>query len=316
MTKDSQLYLVTGGAGFIGCNLVRRLVALGKKVRVFDNFSTGKRENLHNIHGKIELIEGDLRDLACVMEATKKVKIIFHEAALPSVSRSIIAPNTTNEVNATGTLNLLQSARANGVKRLIYAGSSSVYGNSPRLPKDEEMATKPISPYAVSKLAGEGYCQAFRHIHRLETVILRYFNIFGPYQDPTSEYSGVIAKFINAFLDNGKLIVYGDGEQSRDFTYVDDVVEANLIAASCSSDNSGEIFNVAAGKMITLNRMIEILKAIFKQNPKVIYTDPRPGDVRHSLADVSKLRERLNFVTKVSFEEGLKKTVQWYKANR
>ena len=316
MSKDSQLYLVTGGAGFIGCNLVQRLVALGKKVRVFDNFSTGKRENLHNIHGKIELIEGDLRDLACVMEATKKVKIIFHEAALPSVFRSVIAPNTTNEVNVTGTLNLLQAARANGVKRLIYASSSSVYGNSPKLPKDEEMATNPISPYAVSKLAGEGYCQVFRHIHRLETVILRYFNIFGPYQDPTSEYSGVIAKFINAFLDNGKLIVYGDGEQSRDFTYVDDVVEANLIAASCSSDNSGEIFNVAAGKMITLNRMIEILKAIFKQNPKVIYTDPRPGDVRHSLADVSKLRERLNFVTKVSFEEGLKKTVKWYESQK
>ncbi|MCK4244290.1 MAG: NAD-dependent epimerase/dehydratase family protein, partial [Candidatus Omnitrophica bacterium] len=235
MSKDSQLCLVTGGAGFIGCNLVRRLVALGKKVRIFDNFSTGKRENLHNLHGKIELIEGDLRDLACVMKATKKAKIIFHEAALPSVSRSVIAPNTTNDVNATGTLNLLQATRANGVKRVIYASSSSVYGNSPKLPKNEEMATKPISPYAVSKLAGEGYCQAFQYIYGLETIILRYFNIFGPYQDPTSEYSGVIAKFINAFLDSTPLTVYGDGEQSRDFTYVDDVVEANLAAASCSA---------------------------------------------------------------------------------
>ncbi|MCK4244295.1 MAG: SDR family oxidoreductase [Candidatus Omnitrophica bacterium] len=317
MSKDSQLYLVTGGAGFIGCNLVRRLVALGKKVRVFDNFSTGKRENLRDIlYRKIELIEGDLRDLACVMEATKKVKIIFHEAALPSISRSVIAPNTTNDVNITGTLNLLQAARANGVKRLIYASSSSVYGNSPELPKDEEMTTEPISPYAVSKLAGEGYCQAFRHIYGLETIILRYFNIFGPYQDPTSEYSGVIAKFINAFLDSTPLTVYGDGEQSRDFTYVDDVVEANLAAASCSADNSGEIFNVAAGKMVTLNRMIEILKALFKQEPKVIYTDPRPGDVRHSLANVSKLKEKLNFVAKIPFEEGLKRTVKWYKSQR
>ncbi len=316
MIKDSQLYLVTGGAGFIGCNLVRRLVALGKKIRIFDNFSTGKRENLRNLHRKIEIIEGDLRDLALVMEATKKVKIIFHEAALPSISRSVIAPNTTNDVNITGTLNLLQAARANGVKRLIYASSSSVYGNSPKLPKDEKMATNPISPYAVSKLAGEGYCQAFHHIYGLETVILRYFNIFGPYQDPASEYSGVIAKFINAFLDNAPLTVYGDGEQSRDFTYVDDVVEANLTAASCSSDNSGEIFNVARGKMVTLNQMIEILKALFKQNPKVIYTAPRPGDVRHSLAEVSKLKERLNFLAKASFAEGLKKTVQWYESKR
>jgi len=341
--------LVTGGAGFIGCNLIRRLLKERAKVRVFDNFSTGKRENIQSIlnsfksnevnstnsvnsinlsrgvrqllhrdpinpsavTGNLEIFEGDLRDFAQVLEATKDIEIIFHEAALPSVIRSVKAPNTTNDVNVTGTLNLLEASKVNNVKRIIYASSSSIYGDSLTLPKKENMVPNPLSPYAVSKIAGEHYMKVFQQLYGIETVILRYFNVYGPYQDPTSEYSGVIAKFIGAFLNNKPLTVFGDGEQSRDFTYVDDVVEANMITANV--DISGEVFNVAGGNRYTLNQMIEILKKIFDRNPEVIYNDPRPGDVKHSQANVEKIQRSFKFKAKVDFEKGLKKTVEWYK---
>lgn len=307
--------LVTGGAGFIGCNLVRRLLKEGAEVRVFDNFSTGKRQNLAGVNGNVEIFEGDLRDFAQVLEATKGIEIIFHEAALPSVIRSVKAPNTTTEVNIIGTLNLLEAAKVNNIKKIIYASSSSIYGDSLTLPKIEDMVPNPLSPYAVSKIAGEHFMKVFHHLYNIETVILRYFNVYGPYQDPTSEYSGVIAKFITAFLNDKPLTVFGDGEQSRDFTYVDDVVEANILAANAKI--SGEVFNVAGGNRYTLNQMIEILKSIFgKTDYNVIYAEPRPGDVQHSQADVQKINDKLNFKAKIDFEKGLKKTVEWYRQNK
>jgi nucleoside-diphosphate-sugar epimerase len=331
--------LVTGGAGFIGCNLVRRLLKEGAHVRVFDNFSTGKRTNLSDLQvtdsttarsapsrsleasrtrsegaspsRRLDVFEGDLRDFALILEATKNVELVFHQAALPSVIRSVKAPNTTNDVNITGTLNLLEACKVNKVKRVIYASSSSIYGDSEELPKHENMIPKPMSPYAVSKIAGEHYMRVFHHLYGIETVILRYFNVYGPYQDPTSEYSGVISKFINAFINKQPITVYGDGEQSRDFTYVDDVVEANILAAGAPV--SGEVFNVAGGNRYSLNQMIEILKGIFgKKEYEIIYTDPRPGDVRHSQADVQSAKKRFGFTAKIDFESGLSKTVKWY----
>jgi len=330
--------LVTGGAGFIGCNLVRRLLKEGAKVRVFDNFSTGKRDNLKNLitasrsssviarseatkqspallvsyHPVLEICEGDLRDFALILEATKDIEIVFHEAALPSVIRSVKAPNTTNDVNITGTLNLLEACKVNKVKRVIYASSSSIYGDSEELPKREDMIPKPMSPYAVSKIAGEYYMQVFHHLYGIETVILRYFNVYGPYQDPTSEYSGVISKFINAFINNKPVTVFGDGEQTRDFTYIDDVVEANILAADAPV--SGGVFNVAGSNRYSLNQMIEILKKIFnKKVYKVIYTDPHPGDIEHSQADVVKVGRELSYAATVSFENGLSRTVDWFR---
>jgi UDP-N-acetylglucosamine 4-epimerase len=336
---DRKHVLVTGGAGFIGCNLVRRLLKEGARVRVFDNFSTGKRSNLSDLQESdsgaarsapvrsreassnraegaspspmLEVFEGDLRDFALILEATKDIEIVFHEAALPSVIRSVKAPNTTNDVNIAGTLNLLEACKVNNVKRVIYASSSSIYGDSEELPKHEKMIPKPMSPYAVSKIAGEHYMRVFHHLYGIETVILRYFNVYGPYQDPTSEYSGVISKFIHAFINNQPITVYGDGEQSRDFTYVDDVVEANILAADAPV--SGEVFNVAGGNRYSLNQMIEILKDIFgKKEYEVIYTDPRPGDVRHSQAAVESAKKRFAFTAKIDFDAGLKKTVEWY----
>jgi len=300
--------LVTGGAGFIGCNLVRRLLKDGYDVRVFDNFSTGKRENLSDLNDKVEIFEGDLRDSSLILEASSDVGIVFHEAALPSVIRSVKAPFTTNDVNVTGTLNLLEAARINHVRRVIYASSSSVYGDSETLPKTEDMNPNPLSPYAVSKLAGEYYMNVYHRLYGIETVILRYFNVYGPYQDPNSEYSGVIAKFIKAFKNDQSITLYGDGEQSRDFTYVDDVVEANILTAK--SPISGEVFNVAGGNRHTLNYMIEILKKIFnKKEYPVAYAKPRPGDIKHSQAGVGKIKEHINFVAKIGFNEGLEKTV-------
>lgn len=306
--------LVTGGAGFIGCNLVRRLIKEGAKVRVFDNFSTGKRENLADINGNIQIFEGDLRDFAQVLEATKGIEIVFHEAALPSVIRSVKAPNTTSEVNITGTLNLLEASKVNGVKKIIYASSSSIYGDSLNLPKKENMVPSPLSPYAVSKIAGEHYMKVSHYLYGIDTVILRYFNVYGPYQDPTSEYSGVISKFITAFIKNKPITVFGDGEQSRDFTYVDDVVEANTLAAN--ADVSGEVFNVAGGNRYTLNQMIKILEGIFIKDNEVFYTNLRPSDVRHSEADISKITAKLGFKPKTSFKAGLEKTVEWYKTQQ
>jgi len=307
------IYLVTGGAGFIGSNIVEELLKRGQKVRVLDNFSTGKRENILPFLGRIELIEGDIRNYRVVREAVEEVDLILHQAALPSVPRSIKDPITVNEVNVGGTLNLLNAAKNTGVKRIVYASSSSVYGNSETLPKKEDMIPEPISPYAVSKLAGEKYCKVFYEVYGLETAILRYFNVFGRMQDPTSQYSGVIAKFINAFLNNKPLTVYGDGEQSRDFTFVDDVVKANLLVANCSLNHSGEVFNVARGRRVSLNQIIKILDEIFSRDNQVIYTDSRLGDVRCSEADISKIKTKLGFEPKTSFKEGLAKTVEWYR---
>jgi len=306
-------YLVTGGAGFIGSNIVEELLKQRQKVRVLDNFSTGRWENILPFLDRIELIKGDIRHYRVVKEAVKGVDFVLHQAALPSVPRSIKDPVTTNEVNVGGTLNILDGAKNTGVKRVVFACSSSVYGNSKTLPKREDMAPEPISPYAVSKLAGEKYCKVFYEVYGLETVILRYFNIFGPRQDPTSQYSGVIAKFINAFLNNKPLTVYGDGEQSRDFTFVDDVVKANLLVANCSLNHSGEVFNVARGRRVSLNQIIKILEEIFGRDNQVIYTDPRLGDVRCSEADISKIKTKLGFEPKTSFEEELEKTVGWYR---
>ena len=310
------IYLVTGGAGFIGSNIVEELLKRGQKVRVLDNFSTGKRENILPFLGRIELIEGDIRNYRVVREAVEEVDLILHQAALPSVPRSIKDPITANEVNVGGTLNLLNAAKNTGVKRIVYASSSSVYGNSETLPKKEDMIPEPISPYAVSKLAGEKYCKVFYEVYGLETAILRYFNVFGRMQDPTSQYSGVIAKFINAFLNNKPLTVYGDGEQSRDFTFVDDVVKANLLVANCSLNHSGEVFNVARGRRVSLNQTIKILEEIFGRDNQVIYTDPRLGDVRCSEADISKIKTELGFEPKISFEEELEKTVRNFNRSR
>jgi nucleoside-diphosphate-sugar epimerase len=307
-----QNVLVTGGAGFIGSNIVRRLIENEVKVRIFDNFSTGKHGNLTALREKIEVIEGDLRDFALVLEATRGMDVIFHEAALPSVIRSVKAPNTTNDVNVAGTLNLLEAAATNKVKKVIYASSSSVYGDAIDLPKHEDMIPNPLSPYAVTKIAGEFYMKVFQRLYGLKTMVLRYFNVYGPRQDPSSEYSGVIAKFIAAFIENRPVTIYGDGEQSRDFTYVDDVVEANIRCAQ--SDIEGEVINIAGGDRHSLNEMVGILKSIFNDpDHEINYAAPRSGDIKHSQAAVEKACQKLKFKTSVAFTEGLKKTVDWYR---
>lgn len=308
-------YLVTGGAGFIGSNLVRRLLKeKNAKIIVFDNFSTGKRENIMDFsnNSRVEIIEGDLRDFSLILQATKNVDIVFHEAALPSVIRSVKAPFTTNDVNINGTLNLLEAVRANKVRRIVYASSSSVYGDSKTLPKTEDMPPNPLSPYAVSKAAGEYYMNVYHRLYGVETIVLRYFNVYGPYQDPNSEYSGVIAKFIKAFMNNQPITVFGDGKQSRDFTYVDDVVEANILAAK--SKISGEIFNVAGGNRHSINYMIEILKKIFnKKEYSVKYTDPRAGDIKHSQAETIRIKNYLHFDAYIDFNKGLMLTTNYFK---
>ncbi len=308
-------YLVTGGAGFIGSNIVAELVRRGEKVRVFDNFSTGKRENIAQFLDQIELFEGDLRNIDQLHQAVKGIDYILHQAALPSVPRSIENPKATHEVNATGTLNLLLVAKEEGVKRVVYASSSSIYGDNPLLPKVEEMEPKPLSPYAISKLTGEYYCRNFYALYGLETVCLRYFNIFGPHQDPTSQYSGVISLFIKAMLARKPPCIFGDGLQSRDFTYVSNVVIANLLTVE-AKEAAGKIFNIACGKRYSLRELVSNLNRILGTKIKPVYSDPRPGDVRHSQADISKAKEILKYEPKVDFEEGLRKTVEWYRREK
>lgn len=308
-------YLITGGAGFIGSNIVAELVRRGERVRVLDNFATGKRENIAPFLSQVELMEGDLRHPETVREAVKGVDYVLHQGALPSIQRSIEDPLTTNEVNARGTLNLLIAARDAGVKRVVYASSSSIYGDAPTLPKVETMKPAPKSPYAASKLAGEHYCQVFHRVYGLETICLRYFNVFGPNQDPTSEYSAVIPKFITAMLLGEHPVIYGDGLQSRDFTPVVNVVEANLLAVD-AEDAAGEVFNVACGKRYNLLELIEALNRILDTSLTPIHAPPRPGDVRHSQADISKARSMLGYSVEVAFEEGLKRAVEWYESNR
>jgi len=305
-----SIYLVTGGSGFIGSHIVDALVSQSQVVRVFDNFSTGKRENLRNSIGQIELIEGDIRDQSAVREAVTGVDYVLHQAALPSVPRSIQDPLATHEANATGTLNVLAASREAGVKRVVYASSSSVYGNTPELPKREEMTPRPLSPYAASKLAGEVYCRAFCHSYGLETVCLRYFNVFGPRQDPESQYAAVIPRFICALLDGADICIYGDGEQTRDFTYVGNVVQADLLAAT-APQAAGRAYNIACGERTSLLSLLRLLGILTGRTPHLVFEEARPGDVRDSLADVREAETRLGYAVSTSLEEGLRRTVRW-----
>jgi len=305
--------LVTGGAGFIGSNLTEALLQRGHFVRVLDDFSTGKRENLifDKKFPSLEIVEGDIREFSTCQKAVKGIEYVFHQAALPSVQRSIEDPETSNAVNVGGTLNILLAAKETGVKRVIYASSSSVYGDTPALPKHEEMPSNPLSPYALQKYIGEQYCRLFYQLYGLDTISLRYFNIFGPKQDPNSLYSAVIPKFIDALLQGRPPIIFGDGEQSRDFTYIENVVQANLLAMSAEHLH-GEAINIARGKRISLNQLLNVLKEILGSKLSPIYQEPRKGDVKHSLADICKGKEILNYEPTVGVEIGLEKTVEFF----
>lgn len=307
-------YLVTGGAGFIGSNIAERLLKDGHKVRILDNFSTGRRENIAPFKNDIELIEGSITDFAIDKKAVEGIDIVFHEAALPSVPRSVADPITSTEINTNGTLNLLEAARHAGVDRFVMASSSSVYGESVELPKHEKMTPGPLSPYAVSKITNEYHCRIYWQLYKLPTVCLRYFNVFGPRQDPGSEYSAVIPKFISA-LQNGKVpTVYGDGEQSRDFTYIENVVNANLLASQADG-MAGDMFNAACGSQFTLNQLLDRLRKIIGVDTKAKYEAPRPGDIKHSFAAVEKIKA-CGFKPTVDFDAGLKLTVDYFSSLR
>jgi nucleoside-diphosphate-sugar epimerase len=309
----SSLCLVTGGAGFIGSSIVRALLARGDRVRVIDNFYSGKRENLAEVAADVDIQEGDVRDEAALTRALAGVEIVFHEAAIPSVPRSIADPITTHDANATATLKVLHGAKKAGVRRLVYAASSSAYGDTPTLPKIETMSPAPLSPYAAQKLAGEHYCSVFAGAYGLETVSLRYFNVFGARQDPKSEYAAVIPRFITAALAGQGVTIYGDGTQSRDFCYIDNTVAANLLAASAPADKaSGHVVNIACGLATTLNDVVRLLGDILGKKIDVKYEPGRVGDVKHSLADISEARSRIGYEASVAFLDGLKRTVTWY----
>lgn len=313
MSHRETSALVTGGGGFIGSHLVDALLAAGHRVRVLDNFATGRRSNLAHVIDEIELIEGDVQSYERVHNAVRGCDLVFHEAALPSVPRSIQDPLTSTAVSVTGTLNVLLASRDEGVQRVVAASSSSVYGSNQELPKSETMLTQPISPYGVSKLAAEGYCHSFSLVYGLETVSLRYFNVFGPRQDPTSQYSAVIPNFINAFIDDRPPTVHGSGEQSRDFSYIDNVIDANLLAAKAPADAvSGEAFNIACGSRISLNQMLDELRQLTGKDIEATYVDARPGDIMHSLADVSKAGELLGFEPGIDAREGLGRAFSSY----
>ncbi len=307
-------YLVTGAAGFIGRSIAAALLARGETVLGVDNFITGKRSNLVGLEA-MEFIEGDLADPAVCERACAGVEVVFHEAALASVPRSVADPVSTNVACVDATLNLLVAARAAGVRRVVYAASSAAYGDAPTLPKHEEMLPDPISPYAVAKLAGEHYMRAFTRVYGLETVVLRYFNVFGPYQDPSSHYSGVLAIFCRRMLAGEQPTIYGDGEQSRDFTYIDNVVHANLLAAAAPAEKvSGQMMNTATGSRITLNETFEILRELTGYSGQLAYAPPRAGDIRDSLADIGLAKELLGYAPIVDFREGLRRTVEWYRS--
>ncbi|MBC7185488.1 MAG: SDR family oxidoreductase [Calditrichaeota bacterium] len=319
-------YLVTGGGGFIGSHLVEELLRRGNRVRVLDNFATGKRENIAallaalrdeqpqvDFAGRLEVVEGDVRSYHIVREAVEGVDFVLHQAALPSVPRSVKDPITSNEVNVVGTLNILNAAKETGVRRIVYASSSSIYGDLETLPKTEDMLPKPLSPYAVSKLAGEKYCQVFTRLYGLETVCLRYFNVFGPRQDPASQYSAVIPKFIRLIAQGERPTVYGDGSQSRDFTYVGNVVQANLLACEAAPEEcSGEVFNIAYGRRVTINELVRVLNELLGRNVEPIYAEPRLGDVKHSLANIGKARQYLGYNPEIDFAEGLRRCVAFF----
>lgn len=309
-----MLYLITGGAGFIGSHMVRSLLERGEQVRVLDNFATGKREHLVPLEGTIQVVEGDMRYLNNAQEAVQGADYVIHLAALPSVARSVRTPIESNDVNVVGTLNVLVAARDAGVKRVVYGASSSAYGNSAVLPKDESMPSDPLSPYAVNKLTGELYCRVFTHVYRLETVSLRYFNVFGPRQDPTSQYSAVIPRFIQAMLAGQRPVIYGDGEQSRDFSYVQNAVEASLLACTAPGV-AGEVINIGCGERVTLNELVRMIGHLVGSDIEPAYEAPRPGDIRHSLAGIQKAERLLNYKPSVRLEEGLRRTIEWLRGD-
>ena len=308
-------FLVTGGAGFIGSNIVARLVGMGERPRVIDNFATGRRENLDGVLPSIDLIEGDITSLEACRGACDGIEYVLHQAAIPSVPRSVKDPIASNNANVTGTLNMLVAARDAGVRRMVIASSSSVYGANPKLPKHESMLPAPISPYAASKLATESYAGAFAAVYGLETVCLRYFNVFGPHQDPKSQYAAVIPLFVQSVLRGEAPTIFGDGEQSRDFTFVANVVDANLLAATAAGA-AGHVFNIACGARTTLNELLQYINEILGTSTAAQYAEGRAGDVKHSLADIGAAREVLGYEPKVGFREGLERTVDWYKNGR
>ncbi len=309
-------YLITGIAGFIGSALARELVQRGEQVRGIDNFATGKRENIAEILSHIEFREKDMLDLEAMKQACAGVDYVLHQAAIPSVPKSVLDPIGSNRANVDGTVNLLVAARDAKVKRVIYAASSSAYGDTPTLRKHERMMPDPISPYAVAKLAGEHYMISFYRCYGLETVALRYFNVFGPRQDPSSPYSGVLAKFITLMLKGQQPTIFGDGEQSRDFTYVDNAVEANLLACKAPAAQAvGKVFNVANGRRVTLNETFKLLEQLTSYTGAPIYGPERAGDIKHSLADISLAEKHLGYKPEVNFEEGLSRTVEWYRSS-
>jgi len=308
--------LVTGGAGFIGSHIASALASAGARLRIIDDLSTGYRENLEEIKGEVDFVHASLADEKSLRKALEGVELVFHEAAIPSVPRSIENPRQTHIASVESTFSLLLASREKKVRRIVYAASSSAYGDQPTLPKVENMLPAPLSPYAVAKLVGEHYCQVFTRVYGLETISLRYFNVFGPRQDPSSQYSGVISRFISALLGGERPVVYGDGEQSRDFTYIDNVVDANLKAAE-SARGIGEVINVANGERITLNQLLEELKALTGKSDVIAdYREPRAGDVKHSLADISRARSLLGFEPHVDLRTGLQLTIDWWSKSR
>jgi nucleoside-diphosphate-sugar epimerase len=312
----SGIALVTGGAGFIGSHISAALSASGARVRVIDDLSTGHLENLEEIGGDVDFVQGSLNDDDALRRALKGVELVFHEAAIPSVPRSVENPRETHRACVEATFSLLLAARDAGVRRIVYAASSSAYGDQPVSPKVETMSPDPLSPYAAAKLFGEYYCKVFTRAYGLETVALRYFNIFGPRQDPSSQYSGVISRFIAALAGDGQPVIYGDGEQTRDFTYVANAVEANLLAAE-STKAVGQVINVANGRQTSLNELLSALKKVTGRDAaEVEYRDERVGDVRHSLADITRARHLLGYEPRVGLEEGLQKTLDWWKQSR
>ncbi|MGA9507573.1 MAG: SDR family oxidoreductase [Candidatus Sulfotelmatobacter sp.] len=309
------IYLITGIGGFIGSSLARELVRRGEQVRGVDNFSTGRRENLSEILSQIDFREADIFDLDALKLACAGADYILHQAAIPSVPKSVLDPIGSNRANIDGTVNVLVAARDAKVKRVVYAASSSAYGDTPTLPKHERMTPDPISPYAVAKLASEHYMISFYRCYGLETVSLRYFNIFGPRQDPSSPYSGVLAKFITQMLSSQQPTMFGDGEQSRDFTYIDNAVEANLLACQAPAEQvAGKVFNVATGRRVTLNDTFKLLQELTSFSGSALYGQERGGDIKHSLADISLAEKHLGYKPKVDFEEGLRRTVDWYRS--
>jgi len=309
-----EKFLVTGGAGFIGSNICRKLVSEGCFVRVIDNLLTGKKSNLDGIIDKIEFIEADMGDENAARDAVKDIDVVLHQGALPSVPKSVDNPAATHKHCVDATFTVLLASRDAGVKRLVYAASSSAYGDTPTMPKVETMPCIPLSPYAAAKLVGEYYCSVFTKVFGLETISLRYFNVFGPHQDPASQYAAAIPAFVTAILHDEPPVIYGDGEQSRDFTYIDNVVDANLLAARAKKTN-GEVVNVACGEAVTVNQIIELINNIVGKDVKPLYTDSRPGDVKHSLADITMANKLIGYKPIVPFDEGLNLAIDWYRDN-